>query len=109
MVDVFPPHQQPQIRSQLAAALVGVISQRLLQRADGQGRVAAFEVVVATAAIRTMIRDNKMHQAQSVMESSHRDGMVTLDNALRALLDEELISRDEGLRFVRNPAVLVRP
>ncbi|MFT6395905.1 MAG: twitching motility protein PilT, partial [Bradymonadia bacterium] len=81
VIDVFPPFQQPQVRSQLAAALLGVVSQRLLPRADGRGRVAAFEVMVANTAIRTLVREGKMHQAAGVMETNLADGMITLDRS----------------------------
>ncbi len=106
IVDVFPPHQQPQARVQLAASLVGVVSQRLLPRADGRGRVAAFEVMVATPAIRTMIRDNKMHQAMSVLQSSAQSGMLTLDMSLGRLVEKGLIDRDEALRLAHNPKLV---
>ncbi len=105
IIDVFPSHQQPQIRSQLSAALLGVISQRLLPCPHG-GRVAAFEVLVATSAMRTLVRDGKMHQAQSVMEASLGEGMITMDRALKELLDAQLITYDEALRYARNPRAL---
>ncbi|MCA9563781.1 MAG: PilT/PilU family type 4a pilus ATPase, partial [Myxococcales bacterium] len=106
IVDVFPSHQQTQARSQLAASLVAVVSQRLLPRADGTGRVPAFEIMMATTAIRTLIRDNKMHQAFSVMESSRKDGMVTMDWSLKELYEYNIISYDDALRYVRQPGIL---
>lgn len=105
VIDVFPSHQQHQIRSQLAASLLGVVSQRLLPRVGG-GRLAAFEVLVANAAIRTMIRDAKMHQALSVMESNLGDGMMTMDRALRELYIRDLISYEDAARYARNPRSL---
>jgi pilus retraction protein PilT len=106
IVDVFPPHQQSQIRVQLAAALVAVVSQRLLVRADGQGRVAAFEVLVGTAAVRANIREAKSHQLLSVMETSFRDGMVTMDRSVAELAKAGLVSIEEAARYMRNPLVL---
>lgn len=106
IVDVFAPHQQSQVRVQLSSALQGVISQRLLQRADGKGRVAAFELLIATSAVRAIIREGKTHQLQSVMETSQRDGMVTMDRAVADLIRAGLVTVEEGARFVRNPASL---
>jgi len=105
MIDVFPSHQQSQVRSQLSSALLGVVSQRLLRRVGG-GRIASFEVLVATSAIRTLIRDNKLHQAQGLMEASMADGMITMDRSLRELLIRNLIELDEAIRYVRNPRTL---
>ena len=106
VVDVFPPHQQSQVRVQLSSALQAVVSQRLLQRADGKGRVAAFEVLVASSAVRAIIREGKTHQLQSVMETSLRDGMVTMDRAVADLIRAGLVSVEEGSRYMRNPANL---
>ncbi|MGE0435294.1 MAG: PilT/PilU family type 4a pilus ATPase, partial [Planctomycetota bacterium] len=103
IIDVFPSHQQGQARSQLAASLVGVVSQRLLPRADGRGRVPAFEILGATTAVRTLIREDKMHQALGVMETSRSEGMVTMDRALHDLLKANLITRTEALRYARHP------
>ena len=99
VIDVFPAHQQAQARSQLAASLLGVVSQRLLRRADGQGRVAAFEMMLGTPAIRNVIREDKHHQAHSLMETARGSGMQTMDMALRALVDDDLISWEEALRY----------
>ena len=106
IVDVVPPQAQPQIRSQLAATLVGVVSQRLLTRRDHSGRIAAFEVLVATNAMKNLIRENKMHQAASIMESGRRDGNVRLDQALLELLRRGEVDRDEVQRYMRVPARL---
>ncbi|MFN3200880.1 MAG: type IV pilus twitching motility protein PilT [Bradymonadia bacterium] len=105
IVDVFPAHQQAQARTQLAASLLGVVSQRLLPRADGQGRVGAFELLVATPAIRNMIRDNKMHQAASAMQSGKAQGMITLDESLMMLVDKGLVTVRDAMRYVNNPAI----
>ncbi|MBI4544087.1 MAG: type IV pilus twitching motility protein PilT [Gemmatimonadetes bacterium] len=107
IVDVFPLHQQEQARTQLAAALVGVISQRLLPRAaDPSRRLPVFEVMVATPAIRSLVRDGKMHQALGLIEASRRDGMMTLDAALAAALEVGDITYEEALRYARNPRSL---
>ena len=102
IIDVFPAHQQPQVRSQLAASLLGVVSQRLLPRADGKGRVAAFETMVATNAIRAVIRDDKMHQALSLMEASRGEGMQTMDRALFDLVRTGEVDIEEAARHARS-------
>ncbi|MFO0756113.1 MAG: PilT/PilU family type 4a pilus ATPase [Byssovorax sp.] len=106
IVDVFPPHQQSQIRTQLSSELLAIIAQRLLLREGGRGRVPAFEVMVATPAIRRLIRDAKTHQIQSSMETGGGDGMVTLDRAVAELIKGGLVSVEEGARYLRNPSQL---
>jgi pilus retraction protein PilT len=106
IVDVFPPHAQPQARVQLGAALLAVISQRLLPRADGKGRVAAFEVLVATPAVRAMIREGKTHQLHSTMETSSGMGMITLDKSLLELARKGAITVEEAARYMKSPAAL---
>jgi len=108
IVDVFPPHQQKQIRIQLAGALLGVASQRLLRRADGLGRVAAFEMLVATPAVRALIREGKSHQIPNVISTSHADGMVSLDQDLGELLQAGLIERHEALAHMADRQALER-
>lgn len=94
IVDVFPPHQQPQIRVQLAATLQAVISQALLPRADQKGRVVATEVLLATPAVRNLIREGKTHQILSILQTSGRLGMQTFETSFRSLLERGLISRE---------------
>ncbi|MBI5516609.1 MAG: PilT/PilU family type 4a pilus ATPase [Deltaproteobacteria bacterium] len=106
VVDVFPPHQQSQARVQLGAALLAVISQRLLLRADGSGRVAAFEVLVANSAVRSLVREGKTHQLMSAMETGFREGMITLDRSVTELIKAGVVSVEEGARYMRNPASL---
>ena len=106
IVDIFPAHQQGQVRSQLSASLVGVVSQRLLRRAVGTGRVAAFEVMVASTALRTLIRDDKMHQALSAMESGLGQGQMPMDRALVDLVQRGVVEREEARRYMRNPRTL---
>lgn len=106
IIDAFPAHQQQQARYQLAATLLGVVSQRLLPRADGQGRVAAFELMLASSAIRALIRDNKMHQALTVIQSSRGAGMIPLDLQLAELVKSGLVDRADAARHMRNPAAV---
>ncbi len=106
IVDVFPPNQQPQVRVQLSSALAAVVSQRLLPRADHGGRVAAFEVLVATPAVRAIIREGKTHQLQSAMETGSLTGMITLDKALLELARKGTISLEEAARYMKNSAPL---
>ena len=96
IIDVFPAHQQAQIRTQLAAVLEGVISQTLVPRADGKGRVAALEVMIATGAIRNLIREGKTHQIPTLLQSGSREGMQTLNQALRALVEQRLVTYDDA-------------
>ena len=98
IVDSFPSHQQTQIRSQLSFVLEGVICQQLLPRADGRGLVLASEVLVMTPAVRNLIRENKLHQIYSVMQSgqSHH-GMQTLNQSLASLYEKGLISYEQAL------------
>ena len=106
IIDVFPSHQQDQIRSQLSASLLGIVSQRLLPRKGRPGRIPAFEILVATPAIRNLIREDKMHQARSIMESSRSLGMITMDYSLRDLYAADLISYQDAMRYITNPKLL---
>ena len=96
IVDVFPMHQQQQIRMQLSVNLVGVISQTLVKRADGRGRVAAFEALVATGAIRNLIRENKTYQIGSLIQTGARAKMHTLDQSLATLVEKGLVTFEEA-------------
>ncbi|MGL5019096.1 MAG: type IV pilus twitching motility protein PilT [Luteolibacter sp.] len=97
IVDVFPADQQPQIVTQLASALEGIICQRLIPRADGQGRVLASEVLRPSHAIRNCIRDHKLEQIVGLMEIGHKEGNRTIDDSIRKLLDANLITREEAV------------
>ncbi|MCI2239004.1 type IV pilus twitching motility protein PilT [Kineococcus sp. TRM81007] len=97
VIDVFPPHQQQQIRVQLAGALQGVVCQTLCKRADGRGRVVATEVLVATPAIRNLIREGKTHQIGSAMQAGAQFGMHTLDQHLAELVRTRQITFEHGL------------
>ncbi len=101
VIDVFPPHQQQQIRTQLSMVLVGVISQQLLPTADGKGRVAAFEVMIANPAIRSLIRDGKTHQIQATVQTSKAQGMITMDDALFDLYQAGVITREMALTYAQ--------
>lgn len=101
IVDVFPSHQQNQIRSQLASVLLGVISQRLLPQTGG-GRVPAVEIMIKNHAIENLIRENKDHQLDSVIETSLKDGMVSLDRALAELVLRGLVAVDDAFMYSKN-------
>jgi len=103
LVDSFPPHQQNQVRSQLALSLLAVIAQRLLPRADGRGRVVAVEILRNNSASAHLIREGKIHNIYTVMETHVRDGMCTMDTALMELYIKGMITSDAGRRHMRNP------
>jgi pilus retraction protein PilT len=100
IIDSFSAEHQNQIRQQLASALIGIISQRLLPRQDGKGRIAAFEVMIATPPICALIRDNKTFQLQSIMETSQKDGMLTLEYYMNALAQRGLIAQEEIAKYL---------
>jgi twitching motility protein PilT len=101
LVDVFPAEQQPQIVAQLSSALGGILCQRLIPRADGQGRILASEVLVPNHAIRNCIRERKLEQIVGLMEIGHRDGNRTIDQSIAELLDSRLITREEAIFHCR--------
>ena len=103
LIDVFPPEEQATVRTMLAESLQGVVTQVLCRRAAGGGRVAAFELLRATAAVRHLIREDKPAQLVSVMQSGLAQGMQTLDQHLRARLSQGLISADEARLHARQP------
>ena len=103
IIDVFPAHQQQQVRIQLASSLNGVISQQLLPRADGSSRVAALEILIATAAVKNIIREGKTHQIVSAMQTGAKYGMVVMDNYLVDLYQQGLVEYDEALRRSNDP------
>lgn len=104
IIDVFPPHQQGQVRIVLSNILEGVLSQTLLPTIDGEGRVAAVEVMVASPAIRNLIREAKTHQLPGVIETSQRLGMRTLDQALAELFRHARVSLEDVMARAVNPA-----
>ncbi|HWH31483.1 MAG TPA: PilT/PilU family type 4a pilus ATPase [Egibacteraceae bacterium] len=97
VIDVFPPHQQEQIRVMLSGALQGVLTQQLLKTADGKGRVLAAEVMVATPAIRNLIREGKTHQMYSMLQSGKQHGMVTMDQSLADLVKAGKVRYEDAL------------
>ena len=103
VIDVFPPHQQQQIRVQLANVLVAVISQQLIPTTDGKGRVAAFEVLHANYAVANLIREGKSHQLTSVMQTNRQMGMMTMDEAIRQLYFDMRIDREQAIVFAQDP------
>jgi len=106
IIDAFPANQQEQIRAQLSVSILAVISQVLLPRRDGQGRVAAFEVMLMTPAIGNLIRKNETNKIQSTLQTSRRLGMVTLDDSLLDLVRREVITRETALEAAQSPADL---
>ena len=107
IIDVFPPHQQGQIRTQLASSLQGVVSQDLVQL-EGGGRIAAHEIMIMTDAIGNLIRENKIVQINSAIQTGMRMGMCTLDGSLANLIRKNLISMDTALEYTDNPEALKR-
>ena len=106
IIDVFPPAQQPQIRVQLASVLVGVISQRLFPTVDKKGRKAATEVLVNNPAIANLIRNEKIHQIQSTMQTSRAQGMHTLEMSIRDLIDRNLIQKEAATKYLQEKMML---
>ena len=102
VIDVFPPHQQQQIRIQLSNVLEAVISQQLIPTVDGKGRVAAFEVMHANHAVRNLIREGKSHQLTSVMQTNRKAGMITMDEAISQLYYTGKISREDAVEFAQD-------
>jgi twitching motility protein PilT len=98
IIDVFPPHQQPQVRSQLANVLVGIVSQRLVPRATG-GRIVAAEIMLATSAVRNVIREQKTHQLNNLIQISGAEGMVSLDKVLAELVKKGEITIDDAMTW----------
>jgi twitching motility protein PilT len=108
IIDAFPSHQQAQVRAQLAFVLEGVITQSLLPRARGKGRVAASEVMICTPAIRAVIRDEKIHQIYSLMQAGKKHGMQTLNDSLQSLYLKGDVTLEEALKRSPDPQELLR-
>ena len=104
IVDVFPAHQQNQIRGQLASVLEAVISQQLLPTIDGKSRVAAFEVMLGTPAIRNLVREDKAHQIPSIMQTSKKAGMLTMDDSIFELYLKHRIDAGNAVEFAQDTA-----
>jgi twitching motility protein PilT len=108
IVDVFPPHQQQQVRVQLANVLHAIVTQQLLVRKDGEGLVVAVEQLMATPAVRNLIREGKTFQMQSLIQTGTAAGMVTMEQSLKSLHDRGLISYDDALEHAFDPRELMR-
>jgi len=113
VVEIFPANQQGQVRSTLADALKAVISQTLFKRMDIKGRIAGLEILIATPAVRNLIREAKTYQILSAMQTGKRYGMQTLDDVIQGFLDRNIISPDDAysnavekarfVKYLRNP------
>jgi twitching motility protein PilT len=108
IIDAFPAHQQDQVRAQLAFVLEGVVTQTLIPRASGKGRVVAAEVMICTPAIRAVIRDEKIHQIYSLMQAGKKHGMQTMNDALQILYMKGEVTLEEALKRSGDPNELLR-
>ena len=108
IIDAFPSHQQAQVRAQLAFVLEGVVTQTLLPKTKGKGRVVAAEVMICTPAIRAVIRDEKIHQIYSLMQAGKKHGMQTLNDSLQSLYLKGDVSLEEALKRSSDPQELLR-
>ncbi|MEY7999532.1 type IV pilus twitching motility protein PilT [Clostridium sp. Mt-5] len=108
IVDVFPPYQQQQVKIQLAAVLKGVICQQLIPKLDGKGRIPAIEIMIATTAIKNMIREGKTHQIESSMQTGAKYGMKTMDMSLAELYKNGLISYESAMAYAIDNNMLAR-
>ncbi len=103
IIDVFPPHQQQQIKIQLAGCLQGIISQQLLPRADGQGRIVAVEILVATPGVRNLIREHKTEQLPTMIQTGAMRGMQTMDSSLKELYLSGAITYETAISKTKDP------
>jgi len=108
IIDVFPAHQQEQIRTQLSFVLIGIMSQQLIPKAKGPGRVLATETLIITPAVRSMVRESKIHQVYSVMQTSKKEGMKTMNQALYELYHRKLVTYEEAFDRTADPEDLAR-
>src|SRR6476646_5825337 len=108
IIDVFPPHQQQQVRVQLSTTLQGVVTQQLLATADGQGRVVASEILIANSAVRNLVREGKVHQIYSAMQAGGRFGMRTTDASLAELIRAGRITQQMAFERCHDPEELQR-
>jgi twitching motility protein PilT len=103
LIDIYPPHQQQQIRAQLANCLQGVVTQALAPRKDGMGRTIICEIMVATSAIRNLVREGKVHQIPSFLQSSSDVGMISFDQHLAQRYSDGLISKNTAIELAHDP------
>jgi len=106
VIDVFPAGEQPQIRAMFAESIRAVISQALCKRKDGKGRTAALEIMIGTPAVKNLIRENKIHQLPSSLQTGQKHGMQTLEQHLRELMSRGVVSKEEAKSKLPNPEVL---
>jgi twitching motility protein PilT len=107
IVDVFPAYQQPQVRLAMSEVLVGICSQQLVRRADGNGRVAALEILLRNHAVANLIREGKPHHIHNAIQTGRKEGMQLLDQNLRELVHQGLVTAEEAARFAEDPAALL--
>jgi twitching motility protein PilT len=107
IIDVFPTDRQAQVRTMLAESLRGVIAQQLIRRADGKGRVAVYEVLVATPAVRSLIREQKTFHIPSAISTGRKEGMQSIDQALLELVQKRLVSPPEAAKYADAPLALL--
>ena len=103
IIDVFPPHQQQQIRVQLASVLRGIVAQQLLPRSDIRGRIAAYEVLIANPTVRNLIREDKNHHIPSQIAKSRKEGMQTMDDAILDAYMRSQIAMDTAISYAQDP------
>jgi twitching motility protein PilT len=108
LIDIYPPHQQQQIRAQLSNCLQGVVTQALAPRKDGMGRTIICEIMIATSAIRNLVREGKVHQIPSFLQASGEVGMISFDQHLAQRYSEQFISRNTGLELAHDPSEFKR-
>ena len=106
VVGAFPPSQQPQVRAMLSESLRAVVSQRLVNRADGQGRLPALEILLGTRAVANLIRESKTFQLRSLMQTAISQGMALLDGSLAQLVRDGLVTREEALAHADDPKAI---
>ena len=109
IIDVFPGYQQQQIRFQLSMSLLAIVSQRLLSKTDNSGRVLACEVLLNNTAIANLIREGKTHQVYSVVETSVKEGMITMDRSVKDLYNRGIITYEDAIAHMRNPKEIKGP
>jgi len=108
IIDVFPENQKEQIRTQLSMVIESVISQRLLPRADGKGRTACYEIMHTNPAIRSLIRENKIHQIPGILQTSSRSGMIIMDDAIYAAVQDGRITAETAVEYAADPVAMER-
>ena len=108
IIDTFPPHQQQQVRTQLASIIQGVVCQQLIKTADGKMRVPAMEVMIANDAIRNLIREGKIHQIDTVLQTNIKNGMMPMDYSLAQLAKGKIITTEEAAIRCVDPEIFRR-